>query len=100
MPPLNISAGGGGPSTARAGNVGSQGGYDGSNWAVNFGSSGGVGAAMPAPRTVGYGSDQFGLPNTFSGSGGAVVGSGGVVLSPLVLGLAVVVAVLMVRRRG
>ena len=104
MPQLpNLSADDGPPPPAKSGNAMGGGGFDGSNWAVNFGGQTGVGTAVPMPAQIGFRSDAFGMPSVAAmpGVAGAVATNGaGIVLSPLVMAAGALALVLILRRRG
>lgn len=94
IPPLNISAGGAGPlsgqQTSRA-----TGGFDGSGWGVNFAP---VGDQFYTPSAALYKPDAFGLPDRFAAPRVAVADGA---INGLPAGwvmVAVVLAVLALRR--
>lgn len=114
----NISAGGGGPSSARNGDTGSNGGFDGSGWMLNFGGTQSNSDNAGQLAGVGVKRDRYGLPSPVgvgllpmggnpilqanTGPGGipglsALMGGGGQ-NSLLLLGLGAVVVVMLLRR--
>lgn len=96
-----FSGGAAGPSTAANGPTDNRGGYDGSNWAVNFGGQTGVGTSVPIPAQTSFVPNAFGLPTMVTTTAaGQTVNGGGVVLSPLMMAGLAIGAFLLLRRRG
>jgi len=96
----NVSAGGGGPSSA-SGMANTRGGQDGSGWMVNFGSFGNVTDMATAPAAVLWQPNAYGLPDkTLVHSLGvtATKAAGAVSLSPAMLAGLAVLALLLIKR--
>ena len=94
--PINLSAGGGGPSTASGWFDGS-GGMNSSGWNVAFGGSS---DAIGTPSAVAYRPDAYGLPSMAAhGAAGMAAGSlsGGLTMSPAVLAIGALVLLLLLR---
>ena len=98
----NLSAGGGGPSSAQ-GSAAGTGGYDGSNWAVNFsGTQSTDQTSQLRPQASTYQAGPFGMPQQYSYDpmhAVAPTSAGGLMVSPTVLLGVAVVGLLLLRRR-